>query len=80
MTPVSDLDCPLDLSRWEPSAIIDRWCAAFVLAKGKSPNSSVYYRSGWYVFHINSWTQGRERRKSMEGMIWELEARPKATP
>jgi hypothetical protein len=70
-------DCPLDLSGWEPEAIIARWREAYVRASGEAPYSAIYGR-GWFRL------QGRLtqssivcRRREAAEMIWRLENRPK---
>lgn len=71
-----DADCPLDLSDWEPSNIIERWENAFLRANGVLPNPMLYER-GWFVIRTEGgWLQSRDRRKSVAAMIWRLENRP----
>jgi hypothetical protein len=77
MSETETKECPLDLSDWEPQAIIERWKAAFKWANDKDPVDALSYERGWFVFR-RIWFEGivyRHRRRDIVEMIWRLEKR-----
>ena len=77
---LSDFGCPLDLSGWEPSAIIDRWREAFLYANGWNTAQTMTHKSGWLSIRAaDGFPSGKYRRQEVAAMIRRLENRPKAT-